>query len=172
MDFEKFYKEKKAIIISSYLRSNISRIDAEEIANDAFVSFFTNYSDANEDDAIKLLHRIAKNKLIDFIRDKRNQFNHALYHYEFYLEAEELTFQLKSYEKTPEDTLLIKERSEKIRELAKTLDPKIRGPFEEYYINDLMLHEIAEKLDMNLNTVKSYVYRGLRFLKEEIKVIA
>ena len=55
-----------------------------------------------------------------------------------------------------------------IYNLLNEMEPKYKEIIVMRYFQDLKIDEIAEILDLNLNTVKSRLYKGLKKLKMEI----
>ena len=65
------------------------------------------------------------------------------------------------------EILLDKERSHLILEALDRINPKYKPVLQLWALGDLTQKEIAEVLDINYNTARIYVVRGLKALKEE-----
>lgn len=65
-----------------------------------------------------------------------------------------------------ETTLLKEEIHTKIRSLVSNLPNQYKKPIILYYFNELSYKEIAETLNLKMNTLKSYIHRGREILKE------
>ena len=65
------------------------------------------------------------------------------------------------------EILLDKERSHLILKALNRINPKYKPVLQLWALGDLTQKEIAEVLDINYNTARIYVVRGLKALKEE-----
>ena len=65
------------------------------------------------------------------------------------------------------EILLDKERSHLILKALNRINPKYKPVLQLWALGDLTQKEIAEVLDINYNTARIYVVRGLTALKEE-----
>jgi RNA polymerase sigma-70 factor (ECF subfamily) len=143
--------------------------DAEEIAQEAFISAYTSIGtfDLNRKFAPWLL-KIATNLSIDHIRRKQPK-----------------TVPLDSLEDSlgdlaspsrysGSDPLKVAEESELgqlMEQLIAQLPPGYRAAITLYYSEGLTYGEIASALDIPIGTVKTYLYRARTALKERLKSI-
>ena len=132
--------------------------DAEDVVQDAFISFITSYGDLKDTSkAVALLKKIAANKCLDRIKLTKT-------------DAVEDEF-FENIEAVPEDFLpesIIE--SEQMRKIVmdiieKTLSEDIRRTLILFYFNELTTREIAEALGIPQGTV---LWR-LNFAKKKIK---
>jgi RNA polymerase sigma-70 factor, ECF subfamily len=65
-----------------------------------------------------------------------------------------------------ESALFKEEIQTKIRSLVSNLPNQYKKPIMLYYFDDLSYKEIADKLNLKMNTLKSYLHRGKELLKE------
>ena len=65
------------------------------------------------------------------------------------------------------EILLDKERSHLILKALNRINPKYKPVLQLWALGDLTQKEIAEVLDINYNSARIYVVRGLKALKEE-----
>ena len=75
--------------------------------------------------------------------------------------------EMSKYQQSLEDVICDKMTAKKIFTVIANMDSEIGKIFYLYFVCDLKLDEIAEKLEMNLSTVKSKLYRTIE--KQKIK---
>lgn len=141
---EKFYR-----LAFSYVHN---QEDALDIVQNAIYKALEHHNDLRNESAINTwFYRILVNESLLFLRKKK----------EDVFQAADGTMEIPYYEKEydKDDDLY-----EKIGHLEEELQNIIRLRFYE----ELSLKEISEVMDMNLNTVKAKLYRGLKLLKQNI----
>lgn len=67
---------------------------------------------------------------------------------------------------TPEMQMLKKEMNARIASLLARLPSNYKNPLVLYYFENMSYKEISEKLDLKINTLKSYIFRGKELMKE------
>lgn len=67
---------------------------------------------------------------------------------------------------TPEMQLLKQEMSAKMHSFISELPANYKKPLSLYYFENMSYKEIAEKMDIKMNTLKSYIFRGKEMIKE------
>src|SRR3989344_5926961 len=144
----------------SYLRMRFSPEEAEDIVQDTMFKA-TRAIKAGEfvgSSAVKLktwLQRIAKNRALDLLRHKK--FTNLM------IPLPD-TYELPSKEPTSEQNYLTAEMADKLNSGLNNLPPKLKAVME-LMAEGLPQKEIAERLGLNLITVKSrqrYAYERLR----------
>lgn len=141
---EKFYR-----LAFSYVHN---QEDALDVVQNAIYKALEHYSELRNESAINTwFYRILVNESLLFIRQRKEDVIH---------EADR-EVEISYYEKACgiDDDLY-----EQINHLDKALQNIIKLRFYE----ELSLKEISDVMDMNLNTVKAKLYRGLKLLKQNI----
>ena len=67
---------------------------------------------------------------------------------------------------TPEMQILKQEMNTKIASLLSRLPSNYKNPLMLYYFENMSYKEISEKLDIKVNTLKSYIFRGKELMKD------
>ncbi|TGK11555.1 RNA polymerase sigma factor [Leptospira fletcheri] len=70
---------------------------------------------------------------------------------------------------TQESNLMEKETNEKIRSLVDKLPELYRKPISLHYFENMSYKDISENLNLKMNTLKSYIFRGKEILREWLK---
>jgi len=157
------YKDK--ILRLAYGMLN-NRHDSEDVVQETFIRVYMNLN--NFDDSQKFstwIYRIGKNLCIDLLRKKKSIRS---------LDAATLTnartgyyHKLQSQEMSPEHRYLSTEFYEHARKVIGKLSEKYREIVELYYLHELSLQEISERLGLPVSTVKSRLHRGREQLRKK-----
>lgn len=131
----------------SYVRN---KEDSLDIVQEAIYKAFKNYNPNKVTNIRAWLYGILVNTAIDTIRKNKK---YILYENKDMSEKE---IYFDNYENID------------LYDVLNGLEPKYREIIVMRYFQDLKINEIAEILDLNLNTVKSRLYKGLKTLKMEI----
>lgn len=141
---EKFYR-----LAFSYVRN---QDDALDVVQNAIYKALEHYSELRNENAINTwFYRILVNESLLFLRKRKDEV------FQEESEMAEIPYYEKEYDK--DDDLY-----EQINHLDQDLQTIIKLRFYE----ELSLKEISDVMDMNLNTVKARLYRGLKLLKQNI----
>lgn len=144
---ENFYR-----IAFSYLRNKDDALDAVQ---NAVCKALENYQMLRVDTALKMwVYRILVNESMKMIREKKK--------FILFENAED-----KALEQSYEDKSIL--FSDDFTQLIRSLDDDTQKILILRYFEEMPLKEIAAIMDMNLNTVKAKIYRGLAKLKIELK---
>lgn len=144
-----------------------SRQDAEDIAQEVFISLWNKRSSLDFPDDAHLnayLMKAARNRSIDKLRRKASGFQTESLSY---IKKQELEW----FEGSCEDLferIGRKDLYEKIMNLADELPEDRRSVFRLSYINNLSAKEISELMNMPVRTVENHLYQALRFLRERM----
>lgn len=144
---ESFYR-----IAFSYLRN---KDDALDVVQNAVCKALENYQMLRKDTALKMwMYRILVNESLKITREKKKVI--------LFDNTED-----KMLEQSYEDKSIL--FSDDFTQQIKSLDDDTQKIFILRYFEEMPLKEIATIMDMNLNTVKAKIYRGLSKLKIELK---
>lgn len=122
--------------------------DAKDIVQDAFIGVYEHLEKFDEKRSFSAyLYRVVKNGAISFLRKQKRLT--SLHRLEIVDETEE-----------QEEALIKKLRSRSVRQAIDALDGKYKKVINLYYFDDLSYEEIARKLVMPINTVRTYIRRA------------
>jgi RNA polymerase sigma-70 factor (ECF subfamily) len=153
--FAELVRKHQGMVFSIALHSLRDQSLAEELAQEVFLDFFHHLKDLQSGAHAEFwLRKVAARRCIDYVRRRRRQPNIGLD------EAPELA----SAPVEPDPFL-----SETLRRLTSSLPEKARMMVELRYQEDLAPAEIAEALDIPLNSVKSGLHRALAMLREKLE---
>lgn len=131
--------------------------EAKDIAQDSFLRAYRRLPDFHPDRPFaRWLFVIARNASLDAIRRRRRAVLFAARENEFALPA------------GPEELALRNDEALRVHAALATLPPKHRDVLELYYISGLRYREIAVALEIPIGTVKTYISRGKRRLRDEL----
>ncbi len=151
--FAELVQEYKAMVYSLAYHSLHDSGAAEDVAQEVFLDLYRSLGSIKSAAHLKYwLRRTASHRVIDTVRRQR--------------------FPEVGLEETSEPALPAAEPDiflrEKLQELVRALPPKPRLVVVLRYQEELELHEIAEILEMPINSVKSSLQRSLAVLREKI----
>lgn len=128
--------------------------DAEEIAQDAFFKVYRTIEKIDVKRKFSTyLFEIAKNDCISLIRRRHSNLSLAD---ETAIETDEMIY----------EAITRKERKEKVKQAIATLKIKYRRVVELYYFDNLSYEEIAGKLKLPINTIRTHLLRAKKYLKK------
>ena len=144
----------KAMVFSVAYNFAQNRAVAEDVAQDAYLELYRNLHKIESDLHLGFwLRQTVTRKCIDWSRRMKHRRHQAIE------DAPE-----PSFEEAPRDTLLADELAAKVEALPEKMRLVVILRFQE----DLKLSEIAETLDMPVNTVKTTLRRALGRLRPKV----
>lgn len=142
---DKFYR-----LAFSYVKNQEDALDAVQ---NAICKALTHYETLRNEDAVKTwFYRIVVNESLGILRKRKEEI----------LSDEDESMEVPYYEKGYD---IQEDLGAQIDRLEEDVQEIIRLRFFE----ELSLKEIAEVMELNLNTVKAKLYRGLKLLKQNIE---
>jgi len=134
--------------------------DAADIAQEVFVRAFTRLADRKPEPVFAAwLTVVARNAALDCLRRRAVRERHASDPWE-------------RPERGPEELVLLEDAADRIRVALGGLPARYSDVLELYYFRGLTYREIGERLCMPLGTVKTFLYRALRRLRNEASIAA
>jgi RNA polymerase sigma-70 factor (ECF subfamily) len=131
--------------------------EAKDIAQDAFLRAYRGLPAFRTDRPFaRWLFVIARNASLDSIRRRKRTSSVDA------AQSEDLS-------PSPEESALRNDEAVRLREAVAGLQPRYRAALELYYVRGLRYREIAIELGVPLGTVKTYISRAKRKLREELK---
>lgn len=158
-EFEKFFRENFQPATLVAFRYITDRTLVEDIVQESFVMLWEKQSEifTNKEDLRKYLFVTVRNRTISYLRSiKIKQVN---------LEASLSEIDQSDHEKLYDD----EELSIRISKATQKLPYKCREIFMLAYLEDLSYKDIAERLSISKNTVKTQMVIAYRILRKELK---
>jgi RNA polymerase sigma-70 factor (ECF subfamily) len=134
--------------------------EANDIAQDSFMRAYRRIGEFQPDRPFaRWLFVIARNASLDSIRRRRRA------------AALATAAEGPASEIGPEEYALRNDEAERVHHALDALPPKYRDVLELYYVGSLRYREIAAELDIPIGTVKTYISRAKRRLRDELATI-
>ena len=153
------------------LRMMNNKDDAEDLTIDAFGKAFKHLSQYSTQYAFSTwLFKIASNNAIDFIRRNKEHKNVLSLNKSIDTDGgEELAALIKGTGLNPEESVIRKQNIDRIRVIIEKLKPNYREIVELFYIEELSNEEIAKRVNLPVNTVKTRLFRARDLLLSMVK---
>lgn len=141
---EKFYR-----LAFSYVHN---QEDALDVVQNAIYKALEHYRELRNESAVNTwFYRILVNESLSFLRKRKEEV------FQRENEAEEIAYYEKEYDK-----------EEDLYEQINHLEEELQNIIKLRFYEELSLKEISDVMNMNVNTVKTKLYRGLKLLKQNI----
>jgi RNA polymerase sigma-70 factor (ECF subfamily) len=151
--FELVVRRYQSMVFSLAYHFSHDRALAEDMAQEAFLHLYRNVASIKSPAHLEFwLRRVTVHRCIDYVRRNRIAFAS--------LESEK-----EPLARPPESDPLL---SRKLRQVVAALPARRRMVVLLRFQEELELHEIAEIMEMPINTVKSYLQRSLEFLRAKL----
>jgi RNA polymerase sigma-70 factor (ECF subfamily) len=139
--------------------------DAEDVTQEVFIRLWSNLGNVSPAKIPAWINRVTRNACIDVVRRK-------ISYRKVVADHDDPELLLASAPDTQNDSSARIEAADLQRELLRAIQ-NLAEPYRSVLllreVEDLPYNEIAEALEMPLNTVKVYVHRGRRALREQLK---
>lgn len=143
----KFYR-----LAFSYVRNEE---DALDVVQNAICKALEHYEGLRNEQAVRTwFYRILVNESLLHLKKKKEEL----------LSGEEEEMHIPYYEKGYEP-------GDDLYEYINRLDEDVQSIIKFRFFEELPLKDIAEIMEMNLNTVKAKLYRGLKLLKQDLQEV-
>lgn len=154
--------------LCSYAQSILKKKEAaEEIVEDLFLYLWENCHDINITDSLpSYLFKSVHNRCLKYLRHLEVEQRYIDKQQKIYLDNDTGEMISPDY---PEANLISKELEQSIKKAVSNLPDQCREVFIQQRINNLTYKEIAEKLEISVNTVKTQMARALQKLRSELK---
>lgn len=138
---------------------------AESLTQDCFLRAHSARASFRGDCAMSTwLMRIA----VNLVRDHQRSMKLRFWKRAAMLDASEMSDRLPDARSSSEHRLIAQERVAEVWRAVETLSERQRSIFLLRFVEELELPEIAEAMRMNVNTVKSHLYRALSVVKQQV----
>lgn len=129
--------------------------EANDIVTAAYEDAWRCFSDINRDAARSWLYTNVRRKCINWLRHQQHHRRYASLHIQLCKDI--------SYDPDPVEA---EERQRHIERTLASLPENTRQIFTRCYVDGMKYREVAEELDISIETVKKHIVRALRLIKE------
>lgn len=154
---EQIVRQYQKLVFSVCYQQVRDYFEAENLAQDTFLSFFSKYPDLQEQNNRNLLCRIALNKCRDYLKSSR---------YRKTVVGIPEDQELADSAATPLETVLRGDAEGAVKRVVEKLKEPYRKVAYLYYIEGFTTRQIAAKCDVSIKTVQTQLYRSKEKLKQ------
>lgn len=134
---------------------------AQDITQDVFIKYWENYDDVDNDRALAWLLRVTRNACIDAFRKRKTRRRSVT------VDSENLD-RAESLQPSPHADAEASDFEGHLNEALDRINEPYRSVVMLREVQDLKYKEIADALDMPINTVKVYIHRGRKKLRNQL----
>ena len=144
--------------------------DAEDLTIEAFGKAFKNLQQYSPQFAFSTwLFKIASNNAIDYLRKKKMENITSLDKPVGRDGGEDLSQQIKGSGLTPEENYIKKQGADRVHEIIDKLKPRYKEIVELFYLEELSVEEISQRLELPVATIKTRLFRARDLLLQVVK---
>jgi RNA polymerase sigma factor (sigma-70 family) len=144
--------------------------DAEDLTIEAFGKAFKNLQQYSPQFAFSTwLFKIASNNAIDYLRKKKMENITSLDKPVGRDGGEDLSQQIKGSGLTPEENYIKKQGAGRVHEIIDKLKPRYKEIVELFYLEELSVEEISQRLELPVATIKTRLFRARDLLLQVVK---
>lgn len=152
-----FERYRKRLFLEAYTRLQ-NEEESNDIVQEVFMWLWNKRATLEIGNCLKpYLVRVVRNKVVDFIRKTNTARNHRQ-HYTWVADTH-----------TENPPIENKELGQQLNEAINNITPASRLAFEQLYLQDKSLREIAVEMDINVQSVKNHIHRALKMLRKNLK---
>src|SRR6201993_1469986 len=149
---------------------NNNKDDAEDLTIEAFGKAFKNLQQYSPQFAFSTwLFKIASNNAIDYLRKKKMENLTSLDKPVGKDGGEDLSQQIKGSGLTPEENYIKKQGADRVHEIIDKLKPRYKEIVELFYLEELSVEEISQRLELPVATIKTRLFRARDLLLQVVK---
>ncbi|PJZ59806.1 RNA polymerase sigma factor [Leptospira adleri] len=161
--FEQLMNRYQGLVYSQAIKAFRNETEAEDFTQDIFLKAFESLSTFQGRSQFSTwLFTIARNEIIRKYRKEHPEISGL----DALILAENEKEKKKEISSEQENKLLKQESSEKIRNLVENLPDVYRKPIALHYFENMSYKEISKKLNLKMNTLKSYIFRGKEIMRD------
>ncbi|AOP32610.1 RNA polymerase subunit sigma-70 [Leptospira tipperaryensis] len=161
--FEQLMNRYQGLVYSQAIKAFRNETEAEDFTQDIFLKAFESLSTFQGRSQFSTwLFTIARNEIIRRYRKEHPEISGL----DALILAENEKEKKKEISSEQENKLLKQESSEKIRNLVENLPDVYRKPIALHYFENMSYKEISKKLNLKMNTLKSYIFRGKEIMRD------
>ena len=161
--FKEFVSRYQRLVSHIVFRMVANNSDREDLCQDIFIKVHQNLGGFRSESKVSTwVGRIAYNRCLNFLEKKRVPL------YEDICSEHQSLDTVEGSAETPYEFAESSDLSRLLRQEIETLPMHFRTILTLYHLDEMTYGEIAEIMNMPDGTVKSYLFRGRRMLKERL----
>lgn len=172
--FKKIVDDHQKLVAHIVFRMVSNPTDRQEVCQEVFIKVFENLKSFRYDSKLSTwIARIAYNMTLNFLQKKKISLygdQERFSEEEGEAESAESKFSENIWggESTPDEVLVSKEMKESLRQAIEELPPQYRTLITLYHLDEMSYLEIGQIMNLPEGTVKSYIFRARKLLKEAL----
>ncbi|GAV13129.1 RNA polymerase sigma factor [Paenibacillus sp. NAIST15-1] len=168
--YTKLYIEYRSLLVQHAYRYVRNQQDAEDVVQEAYIRIFRNLHRYNFSCKIcSWMKLIVKNLCIDLIRQRsRKPAVHFTENIAYDNQEQALIETLQDQTQGPEQQILEQEVQHNVINIVNEMPDAYRDVFRLRYLSEYSLAEISNVLSLEINTVKSRLFRGKKYLRKQV----
>lgn len=160
--FRLIVEQYQGLVFSICYNMVKDRFEAENLTQDTFIKAYDSLSTYEFKGFKTWISRIAINKCLDF---KRRSFRHK----EKLVAVDDLPDDINTFQPLVEELVIMEEEASAIRKVCDSLPDIYRQVITEYFINSKGVRQIADEGGLNIKTVETRLYRGIKMFGRKWK---
>lgn len=161
--YRRFVKQYERLVFYVVNKLIDNEADVQDLAQDVFIKVFRNLSKFKAESKLSTwIGQIAYREAVNYLK-KRNRYND-------YPIDEFIANQLTENSQNPEEQSIANDTASIVRAAVEKLPERYRHVIVLYHLDEFSYQEISEITEMPEGTVKSYIFRGRKILKEYLSV--
>ena len=141
-----------------------NREEAEDVTQEVLMRFWKNRDALHGGQPLGWLLRVTRNAAIDALRKRKT------YHKSIQSDNEQVD-RSPDLKRSPENQAIASDVSRHVQEAISQLEEPYRSLIILREIQELKYQEVADIMDLPLNTVKVYLHRGRKMLRNELSEV-
>lgn len=161
--FHQIVEENKRLVFNIVARMMPNSTDREDLCQDIFLRVYQNLGTFQQASKLSTwIARIAYNACLNALKKKKV----PLFD-DFAPEGESLEM-IGGSTKTPDDIVSDRDLAHRLQAEIEKLPPKLKAILTLYHVQEMSYAEISEIMNMPDGTIKSYLFRARKMLKERL----
>ncbi|MBG9732947.1 RNA polymerase sigma factor [Paenibacillus alvei] len=163
------YNDYRGVLLRHAYRFVRNQQDAEDVVQEAYIRIIRNLHRYNFScKIITWMQMIVRNLCIDLIRQRKRKPTSHFVEYISYDNQDHPTLEsLQDQHDGPEQQVLEQENQKQVLNMMNGLPEAYRDVFQLRYLSEYSLAEISSMLSLEINTVKSRLFRGKKYLRKQ-----
>lgn len=157
-DFERFYQQQYANLFYFALQMVKEEEVCRDIVSGALAKAWENFDEYHATKLRNYAYTMVHGKCVDYVRHELAKTRYADFYRRMFSEQESGY----SYEETDRQISLI-------HEMLGRFSPKTRYILEQCYFHDRRYKDVAEEMNISVNTVKKHIMNALKTFRRELK---
>lgn len=165
--FRQVIEQYQALVVHIVIKMGISPVERDDIYQDVFLKVYQNLDSFNKKSKLSTwIARIAINTSINYLKQKKADSLDAVKD-----DSEPLSESIASNDLTPDFQTENSQTSAIIWGEVEKMPVKYKTVILMYHLAEMSYEEIADAVRLPQGTVKSYLFRGRKYLKDKLETV-